>query len=242
MVVGLDIKFKYDNLLVDPVDSGFALSSSTKNLALDLVPANCLKLISMAMMVIVEEINALGDDFKLKPVEVIRRFLRLFKNPKYEPIIIYTLQSDLKSKTMKDVLGKITAFESYQLGMDDPQPSNLALQADKQESSKSKKSKKKVNTDEEDEDDDECDLKEDLALLTKKMKMFKNKFASKSQGKCYNYGSKNHFVRESPNPKKEAFKSQDSSEEEEQEDPKAKQKKKRFFNKDKSKAKGKTRL
>ncbi|GJN00641.1 hypothetical protein PR202_ga17837 [Eleusine coracana subsp. coracana] len=45
MVVGLDIKFEYDNLLVDHVDSwvGFALSSSMKNLALDLVPANLFK-------------------------------------------------------------------------------------------------------------------------------------------------------------------------------------------------------
>ncbi|GJN31754.1 hypothetical protein PR202_gb20191 [Eleusine coracana subsp. coracana] len=66
--------------------------------------------------VLVEEINALGDDFKMKPVEVIRRFLRLFKDPKYESIITFILQGDLKTKTMKDVLGKITAFESYQLG------------------------------------------------------------------------------------------------------------------------------
>ena len=41
--------------------------------------------------VLVEENNALGDDFKLKPMEVIRRFLRLFKDPKYESIITYTL-------------------------------------------------------------------------------------------------------------------------------------------------------
>ncbi|GJN20728.1 hypothetical protein PR202_gb08139 [Eleusine coracana subsp. coracana] len=66
----------------------------------------------------VEEINALGDDFKLKPVEMIRRFLRLFKDPKYESIITFTLQGDVNTKTMKDVLGKITAFESYRLGLD----------------------------------------------------------------------------------------------------------------------------
>ena len=66
--------------------------------------------------VLVEEINALGDDFKLKPVEEIRRFLRLFKDPKYEFIITFILQGDLKTKTMKDVLGKITAFESYGFG------------------------------------------------------------------------------------------------------------------------------
>ena len=59
--------------------------------------------------VLVEEINALGDDFKMKPVEVIRRFLRLSKDPKYESIITFILQGDLKTKTMKDVLGKITA-------------------------------------------------------------------------------------------------------------------------------------
>ena len=119
--------------------------------------------------------------------------------------------------------------------MDDPQPSNLALPADKQESSKSKKNKKKVIIEE---DDDEGDLTEDLALLMNKMKTFKNKFSSNSRGKCFNCGSKNHFVRQCPKPKKEAFKSQDSSEEEE-EDPKAKHKKKRYFNKEKSKGKGK---
>ncbi|KAK2630863.1 hypothetical protein QOZ80_UnG0724110 [Eleusine coracana subsp. coracana] len=132
--------------------------------------------------VLVEEINARGDDFKMKHVEVIRRFLRLFKDSKYESIITFILQGDLKTKTMKDVLGKITAFESYQLGLDDPQPSNLALPADKQESSKSKKNKKKVIIEDDDEeDDDEGDLIEDLTLLMKKMKNFKNKFASKSR-------------------------------------------------------------
>ncbi|KAK2630891.1 hypothetical protein QOZ80_UnG0721400 [Eleusine coracana subsp. coracana] len=186
-----------------------------------------------------DEINALGDDFKLKPIEVIRRFLRLFKDPKYESIITFILQGDLKTKTMKDVFGKIITFESYQLGLDDPQPSNLALSADKQESNKSKKNKKKVIIQDDDkEDDDEGDLTEDLALLMKKMKNFKNKFVSKSRGKCFICGSKNDFDRECPKPKREAFKSQDSSEEE-QEDPKAKHKKKRFFNKDKSKGKGK---
>ncbi|GJN03470.1 hypothetical protein PR202_ga20921 [Eleusine coracana subsp. coracana] len=118
--------------------------------------------------VLVEEINALRDDFKLKPVEVIRRFLRLFKDPTYESIITFTLQGDLKTKTMKDVLGKITAFESYELGLDDSQPSNLALQAEKQEPIKSKKSKKKAVIEEE--DDDEDDLSEDLTLLMKKMR------------------------------------------------------------------------
>ncbi|GJN37033.1 hypothetical protein PR202_gb25952 [Eleusine coracana subsp. coracana] len=88
---------------------------------------------------------------------------------------------------------------------------------------------------EDDDDEEEDDLSEDLALLMKKMRTLKNKFASKSKGKCFNYGSKNHFVRDCPKPK--TFKSQDSSDEEE--DPKAKQKKKRNFNKDKSKGKGK---
>ncbi|GJM95775.1 hypothetical protein PR202_ga12553 [Eleusine coracana subsp. coracana] len=144
---------------------------------------------SAALSTSLEEINALGVDFKIKPIEVIRRFLRLFKDPKYESIITYTLKGDLKSKTIKNVLGKITAFESYQLGLDDPQPSNLALRAEKQESMKSKKGKKKVVIEEEDDDDD--DLTEDLALLMKKMKTFKNKFCSKSKGKCFNCGSKN---------------------------------------------------
>ena len=88
---------------------------------------------------------------------------------------------------MKEVVGKIIAFESYQLGLDDPQPSNLALPADKQESSKSKKNKKKVIIEDDDEeDDDEGDLTDDLALLMRKMKNFKNKFSSKSRGKCFN--------------------------------------------------------
>ncbi|KAK3136430.1 hypothetical protein QOZ80_5BG0434240 [Eleusine coracana subsp. coracana] len=128
----------------------------------------------------------------MKPVEVIRRFLRLFKDPKYESIITFILQGDLKTKTMKDVLGKITAFQSYQLGLDDPQPSNLARAADKQESSKSKKNNKKVII----EDDDEGDFTEDLALLMKKMKNFKNKFASKSRDPKAKHKKKRHFNKE----------------------------------------------
>ena len=119
--------------------------------------------------------------------------------------------------------------------MDDPQPSNLALQAEKQEPTKSKKSKKKAEIEEKDHDDED-DLSEDLALLMKKMRTFKTKFASKFKGKCFNYGSKDHFVQDCPKPKKEAFKSQDSSDDDEEEDPKAKHKKK-YFNKDKSKGK-----
>ena len=34
---------------------------------------------------LVEEINALGDDFKLKPMEVIKRFVRLFDDPSMSP-------------------------------------------------------------------------------------------------------------------------------------------------------------
>ncbi|GJN24684.1 hypothetical protein PR202_gb12439 [Eleusine coracana subsp. coracana] len=122
----------------------------------------------------------------------------------------------------------------FKLGLDDPQPSNLALQAEKQEPIKRKKNKKKVVVDED--DDDEDDLSGDLALLMRKMKTFNNKFISKSKGKCFNYGLKNHFVQDCPKPKKEAFKAQESSDKEE-EDPKAKHQKKRYFNKDKGKGK-----
>ncbi|GJN36800.1 hypothetical protein PR202_gb25696 [Eleusine coracana subsp. coracana] len=123
----------------------------------------------------VEEINALGDDFKMKPIEVIRIFLRLFKDPMYESIITFILQGDLKTKTMKET----------------------------------KKNKKKVIIEDDDEEDDDEE-----------------------------YDDEEDDDEECPKPKKEAFKSQDSSEEEE-EDPKAKHKKKRYFNKDKSKGKGK---
>ncbi|GJM93920.1 hypothetical protein PR202_ga10517 [Eleusine coracana subsp. coracana] len=127
-----------------------------------------------------EEINALGEDFKLKPVEVIRRFVRLFKDLKYESIITYTLQGDLKTKTIKEVLGKITTFESYRLGLDDPQPSNLALQTKKQEAIKSKK-KAMI---EDDEDDDEDDL------TKQKKTMYFNKDKSKGKGKGKHYKKK----------------------------------------------------
>ncbi|GJM99751.1 hypothetical protein PR202_ga16880 [Eleusine coracana subsp. coracana] len=103
--------------------------------------------------VVVEEINALGDDFKLKPME---------------------------TKTIKEVLGKITAFESYLLGLDDPQPSNLALQAEKQDPIKSKN--KAVIED--NKDDDEDDLSEDMALLMKKIPFKKNSSKSDASTMC----------------------------------------------------------